>query len=153
MPFNTAWTFEGLETAFWLSPVPLLSCNIGVNGEEIGAVSDESARSFLELEIPCNRKEITWLMSPNYHVSRKEKLCIKLAVHDSLYFVPSTNNKVKCSPQYQNAHYQWPNNLTHRNAPSTPSFKLHGKYQLVTPCLNNFFPLHKLLFLLFCFFL
>lgn len=56
MPFNTAWTFEGLETTFWLSLVPLLSGKIGVNGEEIGAVSDESARSFLELEIPCKEK-------------------------------------------------------------------------------------------------
>jgi len=64
MPFNTAWTFSGLETAF-CSVFPLSNASIGVNGDETGCSSEESASSFLELEMPWkdDRSSKLWLQN------------------------------------------------------------------------------------------
>ena len=58
IPFNIAWTLEGLETTFWsVSPsFPLLIAKAEVRGDEIGS-SDLSANNILELEIPYKRKK------------------------------------------------------------------------------------------------
>lgn len=56
--FKTAWTFEGLMTAFWSSVFPLFNAKTGVNGEGLGAASEESASNFLEVEIPWHNKQL-----------------------------------------------------------------------------------------------
>lgn len=54
MSLRTAWTFEGLETAFSGSAFPLPIANVGVRGEGPGVASDES--NLLVLVNPYN----TW---------------------------------------------------------------------------------------------
>lgn len=60
MPFKTAWTFAGFETAlgFWSSFFPLFIAKTGVNGDEMAASSDDTASNFLEQETPCNSKRL-----------------------------------------------------------------------------------------------
>lgn len=57
IPFNTAWTFSGLETAFWFwsSPFELPNNESGASGDETGVSSGEFASNQVELEIPWNR--------------------------------------------------------------------------------------------------
>ena len=64
MPFNTTWTVEGLETAFWFwsSSFPLLIANTGVNGDGMATSLDDSASNFLELEIPWSSKSFKQIM-------------------------------------------------------------------------------------------
>lgn len=58
MFFRTACTFEGLlETASWVSSLPLVNANLGVSGEGTGVASDESANNFLELVNPWDIKK------------------------------------------------------------------------------------------------
>lgn len=62
IPFNIAWTLEGLQTTFWsfLSPsFPLLKAKAEVRGDET-ASSDLLANNILELEIPYKRKKVKY---------------------------------------------------------------------------------------------
>lgn len=55
IPFNTAWTFSALVTAFWFwSSFELPNNGTGAKGDETGVSSDEFASNWVELEIPWN---------------------------------------------------------------------------------------------------
>ena len=54
IPFNIAWTFSGLVTAFcfWSSPFELPKDETGTKGDKTGVSSDEFASNGVVLEIP-----------------------------------------------------------------------------------------------------
>lgn len=51
IPFKTAWTFDDLQTAFWVSVVPVPDGKAGINGEETGVPS--APCKLLELVNSC----------------------------------------------------------------------------------------------------